>query len=338
MQCSAFIAAPIACSRAVNCALRLGFVVSSSRSITSCSSLQRPGHIAFGFGNTSWTIFSISSGVGNGFLAFGCLPDFISSDMFFYYLREEVMRLAKTFRCGWDCTGWWAEQASFGALKDFLRDRSGRVAIEATVFGHAPARTHGAALEVRASGTRRWSKYELDGKTVTLTTTYAGTNVIDRSTRILHDQGRVVRLALDSEGRPTKTRTHNIPPGTISIAYDDQAHTKTTRYSVPRECALELVVTQDEGGFTTGYRFSGASQQASTKARVQRTISNVLDSLRNCVCEPLRQLRPNALVVSQRLAQFGAGLGQPYNRPAHCLLRSSALTSSHGMTSEGFCA
>jgi len=56
-----------------------------------------------------------------------------------------------------------------------------------------------------------------------------------------------------------------LPPGTISITYDDKEHTKTTKYSYPGEGTLEAVVTQNEGGATIGYALAGASLQASSK-------------------------------------------------------------------------
>lgn len=140
--------------------------------------------------------------------------------------------------------------------------------------------------------------YSGDGKTIVVTQTFAGTKIIDRSTRILDDQGRVVQVMVDSEGRDTSGRAtkiyfrydeqgrlveqttdglkfsdsgaeHDLPPGSISIAYDDKLHTKTTKYSVPNEGALESVVMQDESGATIGYSLKGPTERASTKLECQ---------------------------------------------------------------------
>jgi YD repeat-containing protein len=109
--------------------------------------------------------------------------------------------------------------------------------------------------------------YSKDGQTVTVTTTFAGTKIIDESIRTLDDRGRIVRVKLEAVGRATTVQAsdvsfryddhgrlleqttnatkfsdsgaeHDLPPGTISIAYDDRAHSKTTRYSNPVEGSL----------------------------------------------------------------------------------------------------
>lgn len=136
--------------------------------------------------------------------------------------------------------------------------------------------------------------YSSDGRTITVTQVFAGGKIIDRSTRTLDDHRRVVRVVPESEGRPTPEQAKNVvfqydekgrlvaqttdvtkfggsgsefdlPPGTISIAYDDQAHTKITRYSVPNEGTIEVVVTQDENGATLGYALRNGPQQVSSK-------------------------------------------------------------------------
>jgi YD repeat-containing protein len=132
--------------------------------------------------------------------------------------------------------------------------------------------------------------YSNDAKRVVVTTVFAGTKIIDRSARTLDDQGRVVRVMLDSEGRATNEQAHNIvfrydeqgrlveqttdaskfsdsgvehdlPPGTISIAYDDRTHTKTTKYSNPDEGTLEFAVVQDKSGATLAYSSKIASHK-----------------------------------------------------------------------------
>lgn len=100
-----------------------------------------------------------------------------------------------------------------------------------------------------------------------------GSNTIDRTTLILDDHGRVVRATLASESRAPSHLAkdvrfrydehgrlvghttdaekfseagaeHDLPPGTISISYDDKARTKTTRYTAPKEGAMEFVVSR----------------------------------------------------------------------------------------------
>jgi hypothetical protein len=57
----------------------------------------------------------------------------------------------------------------------------------------------------------------------------------------------------------------DLPPGTISIAYDDKMHTKSTKYSFPGEGTMEIVVTLDENGNTIGYTLqTGGTQQVSS--------------------------------------------------------------------------
>lgn len=136
--------------------------------------------------------------------------------------------------------------------------------------------------------------YSSDGKTVAVTRTFAESKIVDRSTRILDVQGRVVLVKLSSEGRDPNDEAKNIvlrydqkgrlveqttdagklsgpgaesdlPPGTVSITYDDKAHTKTTRYSFPNEGTIEIVVTQDANGDTIGYALQGGAEQGSSK-------------------------------------------------------------------------
>jgi hypothetical protein len=136
--------------------------------------------------------------------------------------------------------------------------------------------------------------YSADGKTVIATKRYLGTKIIDRTTSTLDDHGRVIRLVPESEGRPMPEQAGSVvfryddkgrlaeqitdarkfggpgsefdlPPGTISITYDDRIHTKTTKYSFPNEGPVEVVVTQDDSGATLGYTLVGAGQHASMK-------------------------------------------------------------------------
>jgi YD repeat-containing protein len=140
--------------------------------------------------------------------------------------------------------------------------------------------------------------YSNDGKTIVVTRTFTESKIIDRSTRALDDQGRVVQVMLDSEGRAKDDQATKIlfrydeqgrlveqttnalkfsdtgaeldlPPGTISIAYDDRIHTKTTKYSFRNEGAVEFVVMQDESGATIGYSLKGPTEKGSSKLECQ---------------------------------------------------------------------
>lgn len=140
--------------------------------------------------------------------------------------------------------------------------------------------------------------YSSDGKTVVVTQTFTGTKIVDRSTRTLDEKGRVVRVALDREGRAANNEAsiilfqydqqdrlvsqttnaagfsdsgaeQDLPPGTISIAYDDKLHGKTTKYSFPGEGDMETFVTQDDGGATTGFAMKAASEQTFSAIRCE---------------------------------------------------------------------
>ena len=140
--------------------------------------------------------------------------------------------------------------------------------------------------------------YSNDGNRVIVTTAFAGSTIIDRSTRTLDDQGRVVRVVLDSEGRAKTEQAskvdfrydaqgrlveqttdatefsksgaeHDLPPGTISVTYDDKNRTKTTKYSSPSEGSLEIVVTQDEGGAATGFAMKLPPNELSSRLECQ---------------------------------------------------------------------
>jgi YD repeat-containing protein len=128
--------------------------------------------------------------------------------------------------------------------------------------------------------------YSDDGRTVVAVESFAESNTSKRSTLILDTQGRVVRVILGNDGRFTREQAHEIvfryddqgrlleqttdavkfsdvgaendlPPGRISIAYDDKARTRTTTYTVPNEGTLEVVVTEDDSGATVGYTLQG---------------------------------------------------------------------------------
>ena len=139
--------------------------------------------------------------------------------------------------------------------------------------------------------------YSNDGKMVMVTKAFAGSKIIDRSTRTLDDQGHVVRVMLDSEGRAPNEQAKQIdfrydargrlveqrtdargfsksgaeddlPPGTVRITYDDENHTKTTKYSNPLEGSIEIVVTRDENGAATSVAFK-APEEVSSKLECQ---------------------------------------------------------------------
>ncbi len=134
--------------------------------------------------------------------------------------------------------------------------------------------------------------YSNDDRTVAVTKSFVDNQIVDRSTRLLDYQGRVVRVELDSEGRAPNNQAknirfrydaqgrlveqstdainlsnsgaeHDLPPGTITIAYDDKAHTKTTKYSFPGEGSMEIVVTQDASGAAVGYGLGQGSEKFS---------------------------------------------------------------------------
>lgn len=140
--------------------------------------------------------------------------------------------------------------------------------------------------------------YSSDGKTVVVTQTFAGTKIVDRSTRTLDEKGRVVQVALASEGRAADKEAsiilfrydergrlveqttnaagfsdsgaeQDLPPGTISITYDDTLHGKTTKYSSPGEGDMETFVTQDDGGATTGFGIKAASERTFSAIRCE---------------------------------------------------------------------
>lgn len=124
--------------------------------------------------------------------------------------------------------------------------------------------------------------YSADGRTVD-TTVYDATGAEFHSdTQTVDDRGRVIRAAFrdrdsrtmlmtapvkvtfsyDAKGRLIEQDTSarefeepsegEIPPGKISIAYDDVKRTKTTSYSGP-EASMSLTATLNEAGLTTEY-------------------------------------------------------------------------------------
>src|SRR5579872_358216 len=69
---------------------------------------------------------------------------------------------------------------------------------------------------------------------------------------------------------------------------------------------------------------------------LQRGPGNLLDCIPHRLREPLPKLRKDTFVPRQCFFQFCVRLRQPNNRKRHRRLNRSALTCSHGMTSEGF--
>lgn len=139
--------------------------------------------------------------------------------------------------------------------------------------------------------------YSDDGRTVAMSKSFVGTKIVDRSIRTFDDRGRVVRVKVESEGREPNDQAknvsfrydnqgrlleqttdaarfskggaeHDLPPGAISITYDDEAHTKTTKYSFAGEGSIETVVTQDDDGNTIGFVLRGP-QQISSKLKCE---------------------------------------------------------------------
>jgi hypothetical protein len=126
-------------------------------------------------------------------------------------------------------------------------------------------------------------RYSADGKTVDFTQYDAAGAVIQSRTQTVDDQGHVVMAVIRDRDWRTKqmktpvkvafryegkgrlieqdTDAHEfdksgsegeLPPGKISIAYDDVKHTKTTSYSGD-EGLLALTVTRNASGATIGF-------------------------------------------------------------------------------------
>jgi hypothetical protein len=126
-------------------------------------------------------------------------------------------------------------------------------------------------------------RYSADGKTVDFTQYDAAGAVIQSRTQTVDDEGHVVRAAIRDRDWRTKqmktpvkvafryegkgrlieqdTDAHEfdksgsegeLPPGKISIAYDDVKHTKATSYSGD-EGLLASIVTSNASGGTTGF-------------------------------------------------------------------------------------
>jgi hypothetical protein len=99
-----------------------------------------------------------------------------------------------------------------------------------------------------------------------------GRNTKEQATKIhfrYDERGRLVEQTTDALKFSDSGAEQDMPPGSISIAYDDRLRTKTTKYSVPNEGALESVVMQDESGTTIGYSLKGAGERVSTKLECQ---------------------------------------------------------------------
>ena len=125
-------------------------------------------------------------------------------------------------------------------------------------------------------------RYSADGKTVDFTEYDSTGAVIQSITETIDDQGRVVMAVIrdrdwrtkqmktpwkvafryDGKGRLIEQDTDahefdssgsesELPPGKISITYDDVKHTKTTSYS-GNEGSLAFTTTRNASGATTG--------------------------------------------------------------------------------------
>ena len=124
-------------------------------------------------------------------------------------------------------------------------------------------------------------RYLNDGKSVEITQHDAAGALVESMTQTVDDQGHVVTAVIrerdwptkqmktplkvsfryDEKGRLIEQRTdahkldkaeQDLPPGKISIVYDDVKHTKTTSYSGD-EGSLVLTVTRDATGATIAY-------------------------------------------------------------------------------------
>jgi hypothetical protein len=126
-------------------------------------------------------------------------------------------------------------------------------------------------------------RYSDGGKTAEFIYYNAKTGEVTQSMTQTVDQGKVIRAEIserdwktknlnpplkvafryDEKGRLVEQNTeahefdpsgseHELPPGRISIVYDDVKHTKTTEYSSP-EGRLALKLTLDATGATVGF-------------------------------------------------------------------------------------
>jgi hypothetical protein len=79
------------------------------------------------------------------------------------------------------------------------------------------------------------------------------------------EKGRVVEQTTDATKFSDSGAEQDLPPGTISIVYDDAMHTKTTKYSFAGEGTMQIVLTQDENGATIAYSMDTASERGFSK-------------------------------------------------------------------------
>jgi len=138
-------------------------------------------------------------------------------------------------------------------------------------------------------------RYSADGKTVDVITSYQTGNGTDSTEQTVDDQGHVIKAILhdwdsktkklkaplnvdfryDQQGRLVEQNTgahdfeqagseHELPPGKISITYDDTKHTKTTSYYGP-EGAISSTLTYNSSGAVIGMSVSTAGQSFDTK-------------------------------------------------------------------------
>jgi hypothetical protein len=161
-------------------------------------------------------------------------------------------------------------------VTNFRRDRQGRL----TSYEYR----QGSKDELSS---RTEYRYSADSKTVDLTRYDETGGVVQSSTQTIDDQGHVVMAVVrerdwrtkqmktplkiafryDGKGRLIEQDTgahefdgagseHELPPGKVSIAYDDVKHTKTTSYSGD-DGLLALTETRTVSGATTAYVVGG---------------------------------------------------------------------------------
>jgi len=137
--------------------------------------------------------------------------------------------------------------------------------------------------------------YSPDGKTVEISSSDQAGNVTRITTQTADDQGHIVQATIqewdwkakklkpplkvafryDQQGRLIEQNTdahdferggseHELPPGKISITYDDAKHTKTTAYS-GQEGRLTSTVTYNAIGTVIGVSATAAGQTIATK-------------------------------------------------------------------------
>lgn len=223
------------------------------------------------------------------------------SDTVYSYQNGRLVSMETTFPTSQKARpkawGYWSYDSS-GKLMEYRRGGGSELQNHELNFKH-DVRGRLLAFEYRQGAddkpfSRTEISYSDDGKTIGVSRRFLESKIVDRSTRVLDEQSRTVRVVLVSEGRAPNDEAKNIrfrydekgrvveqttdatkfsdsgaeqdlPPGTISIVYDDAMHTKTTKYSFAGEGTMQIVLTQDENGATIAYSMDTASERGFSK-------------------------------------------------------------------------